>query len=86
MSMFTVQTVRELRWMDAEHTMFECVVKYAEFEDEHPTGVSAIDHYEHIQTIWANAIAGNYGSIAEYVPPPEPEDELPVTDTGNGAI
>lgn len=84
MSLFTIQTVRDLRWTDAEHTFFECIVKYAEFEEEHPTGVNSNDKYEHIQELWNNALNNLYGPIAEYVPPPpEPEtsqiEEIPIT-------
>ena len=68
--MFTIQAVTNLKWCDAEHTVFYCDVKYAEFNEPHPTGVNATDPYAHIQEIWAKGNAGVYGSIAEYVPPP----------------
>ena len=71
--MFTVEYVKDLQWIDAEHTLFSCVVKYAEFNEEHPSGINATDSYAHIQEIWAKGNAGEYGVIAEYVPPPEPE-------------
>lgn len=71
--MFTVEYVKDLKWCNAEHTMFECVAKYAEFNEEHPSGINATDPYAHIQEIWAKGIAGEYGPIAEYVPPPVPE-------------
>lgn len=58
-----------MKWIDAEHTTFECVVKYAEFNEEHPTGVNANDSYAHIYEIWTKGIAGEYGEIAEYVVP-----------------
>lgn len=72
--MFTIKYVKDLAWCDAEHTMFSCVVKYEEFNEEHPSGINATDSYAHIQEIWAKGNAGDYGTIAEYVsPPPEPE-------------
>jgi len=71
--MFTIEYVKDLKWCNAEHTFFECVVKYAEFEEEHPSGINATDPYEHIHTIWTNGIAGVYGEIAEYVAHPELE-------------
>jgi hypothetical protein len=82
--MFTVQYVKDLQWADAEHTMFSCIVKYGEFNEEHPSGINANDSYAHIQEIWAKGTAGEYGVIAEYIPPPpEPEpapiEEQPVT-------
>lgn len=74
--MFTVEYVKDLKWANEEHTLLECVVKYQEFSEEHPTGVNATDQYEHIRNIWTKANAGEYGVIAEYVPPPpEPETQ-----------
>jgi hypothetical protein len=82
--MFTIEYVKDLQWCDAEHTVFSCVVKYTEFNEEHPTGVNATDPYAHIQEIWTKGNAGQYGTIAEYVPPPviipKPAEEQPVTE------
>jgi hypothetical protein len=68
--MFTIQYVKNLEWCNAEHTMFSCIVKYEEFNKEHPTGINATDSYAHIKEIWDKGNAGIYGVIAEYVPPP----------------
>jgi hypothetical protein len=74
--MFTIEYVKNLSWSDEEHTNFDCIVKYAEFNEEHPSGINAIDQYPHIKEIWAKANAGEYGPIAEYVPSsPSPEPE-----------
>lgn len=72
--MFTIEYVKDLKWENAEHTMFSCIAKYEEFNEEHPTGVMPTDSYSHIQEIWAKGTAGEYGEIAEYVPPPVQED------------
>jgi len=80
--MFTIEYVKDLKWVNAEHTMFECVVKYEEFNEEHPSAIDGIDPYPHIQEIWAKGNAGEYGVIAEYVPPaviPAPAEEQPQT-------
>lgn len=69
--MFTIQTVTDLIWTDASQTNFKCNVKYAEFDEVLPVGVTATDRYAHIQTLWANGLAGAYGPIAPYVAPPE---------------
>ena len=71
--MLTIDYVKNLQWEDAEHTVFSCIVKYEEFNEEHPSGINATDPYEHINAIWTKANAGEYGEITEYVPPPEPE-------------
>lgn len=68
--MFTIQNVTNLAWSNPEHTAFSCDVKYEEFNETHPVGVNAIDSYPHMQTLWQNGIAGNYGVIAEYVTAP----------------
>jgi len=68
--MFTIQYVKDLQWDNAEHTMFDCVVKYEEFNEEMPATVTATDPYAHIHEIWTKGIAGEYGVIAEYLPPP----------------
>jgi hypothetical protein len=73
--MFTVEYVKNLKWANAERTYFSCTVKYAEFNEEHTAGINATDPYAHIQEIWTKGIAGEYGVIAEYVPPPQPEPQ-----------
>ena len=82
--MLTVEYVKDLKWCNAEHSMIECIVKYEEFNEEHPSGINATDPYPHIHEIWTKAIAGEYGEIAEYVSPPEPtpapEEEQPVSE------
>lgn len=80
--MFTIQSVTNLQWCNAEHTVFSCDVKYEEFNEVHPTGVNATDRYAHIQELWANGNAGEYGVITEYVVPPEPLqiDSIPTED------
>jgi hypothetical protein len=82
--MFTIRYVKDLKWENPEHTLFSCVVKYDEFDEEHPSGINATDTYAHIQEIWVKANAGEYGIIAEYVPPEIPpiiEDENAIPAT-----
>ena len=67
--MFTIESVTNLEWCNAEHTVFSCNVKYSEFNEPHPTGVNATDSYAHIQQLWAKGNSGEYGAVAEYVPP-----------------
>lgn len=70
--MFTIEYAKNLQWVNPEHTAFECVVKYEEFNEEMPCGVSPNDDYAHIQELWTKGNAGEYGAIAEYVPPEIP--------------
>jgi len=76
--MFTVETVTDLKWCDAEQLNIECQVKYAEFNEVHPTGVNSTCQDLHIKDIWIKALAGEYGVIAAYVPHVEPIPELAV--------
>jgi len=81
--MFTIEYVKDLAWDNVEHTSFSCVVKYEEFNEEHPSGINATDPYAHIKEIWTKGNAGEYGVIAEYVPPvviPAPDEEQPNTE------
>lgn len=80
--MFTIQYVKDLKWANIEHTIFDCIVKYEEFNEEHPSGIDGVDPYPHIREIWTKALAGEYGVIAEYEPPviiPAPAEEQPQT-------
>jgi hypothetical protein len=80
--MFTLQTIQNLKWDNAEHTSFSCDVKYAEFNEVHPTSVADGDQHIHIQELWAKGNAGEYGAIAEYERPSwyvDPNQEQPST-------
>lgn len=77
--MFTIEYVKNLAWANSEHTAFNCVVKYAEFNEEHPSGINATDSYAHIQEIWEKGTSGEYGAIDEYVPPTTPTQPQPIT-------
>lgn len=70
--LFHLEYVKNCWWQDETQSVFNCVVKYEEFPEEMPVGVSSKDPYAHIQLIWNNAMAGMYGPIAAYVPPPPP--------------
>jgi len=65
--MFTIQQVQNPQWTSAAEVSFQCDVKFAEFDAFLPVGVTATDPYPHIQELWAAAVAGTYGPIAEYV-------------------
>lgn len=75
--LFHPEYVKNCFWENAENTLFSCIVKYEEFPEEMPAGITLSDPYEHIKLIWNNAMAGMYGTIAPYVPPPpDPDPEL----------
>lgn len=67
------------RWSNAEHTAIDCEITTSQFGDEVlPFTASKNDVEAHGQAIFADLVAGAYGPIAEYVPPPEPVQ--PVVD------
>lgn len=62
------------RWANAEHTAIDCEITTSQFGEEVlPFTASANDVEPHGRAIFADIVAGNYGSIADYVPPPEPQ-------------
>jgi hypothetical protein len=83
--MFNIESVKNLVWDNVEHSSFSCIVKYQEFNEEFNAGVNAADPYAHIQELWVKGSAGEYGEIAEYIPPeipplPEPKVETELTE------
>jgi hypothetical protein len=53
--------------------MIDCEITTSQFGDEIlPFTASANDVEAHGRGIFADIVAGKYGPIAEYVPPPEP--------------
>lgn len=54
-------------WANAEHTMVNATVTHSEF-GEIPFSASQNDVEEHGRAIFADAVAGKFGPIGEYVP------------------
>jgi len=81
--MFTYTTVTDLMWTDAEHSSITCMVKFDQFAEAVPFGANPNDMYDHTKEIYARAVAGDFGAIAEYIPPPPPPpapvEEQPIT-------
>ena len=70
------------QWANAEHTAINCDVDFDDLRDELvPFTAVASGDYEHSHQIFAECLAGNYGAIAEYVAPPEPEYVAPPEPT-----
>ena len=59
------------RWANAENTAIDCEITTSQFGDEIlPFTASSKDVELHGREIFADIVAGKYGTIAEYVPPP----------------
>lgn len=67
----TVVEVRNPRWVNANHTMFDADILFQELSPmgHVPFTATAEADTNHGAEIWSNALAGNYGDIAEYAPP-----------------
>lgn len=67
-------SVSNPQWANAEHTAIDCEITTSQFGDEVlPFTASPNDVESHGRAIFADIVAGKYGSIAEYVAPQEPE-------------
>ena len=65
-------------WANAEHTMIDLLIKWDRFAQELPFTASPNDVEAHGRAIFEAAVAGQFGEVAEYVPPPEqPAPEQP---------
>lgn len=74
-------------WANAEHTMIDLTVKFSHINEELPFTANQNDCEAHGRAIFEAAADGEFGPVAEYVPPPEPEPgptphsgEIPVTE------
>lgn len=66
------------RWVNAEKTMIDCEITTSQFGDEVlPFTAAANDVEPHGRAIFADIVAGKYGPIGEYVPPPPPVTATP---------
>ena len=59
------------RWSNAAHTTIDCEITTSQFGSEIlPFTADLNDVESHGRAIFADIVAGKYGPIAEYVPPP----------------
>jgi hypothetical protein len=65
-------SVSNPRWANAEHTMIDCEITTSQFGGEVlPFTASSADSEAHGRAIFADLVAGKYGSVSEYVAPEE---------------
>jgi hypothetical protein len=55
-------------WANAEHTMIDLTIKWVKIDEDLPFTASPDDCEEHGRAIFAAAVAGEYGAVAEFVP------------------
>jgi hypothetical protein len=68
--MLTIQYAKDPIYADAEGTTIQLTVKFEEMVDEIPFGATPWDTEPYGVELYNNAVAGIYGPIAPYVPPP----------------
>lgn len=71
------------RWVNVEHTLIDCEITTSQFGNEVISfTANADDVEEHGRSIFADIVAGAYGPITEYVPPPPPENSTATPSSG----
>lgn len=75
-----VLSISNMQWANPEHTYFDCTVVFAEIGETLPfaCNTAELNRYDHVQKIWDMAHSGEFGEIAEFVPPPEPDPDAPI--------
>jgi hypothetical protein len=68
--------ITSVKWSNSEHTIIDCIV-HLEGEQNQPFDFSAVAEgdYPYTHEIFARCVAGDFGPIAEYLPPPAPTTE-----------
>jgi hypothetical protein len=70
------------QWANAEHTVINCNVDFNDLKEELvPFTAVASGDYEHSHQIFDECVAGQYGTVAEYVAPPVVEYTPPPAPT-----
>lgn len=70
--MLTIEYAKDCVWNNEQNTAINMVVKFEEMADELPFLATPNDPMPYGVELFNNAVLGDYGSIAPYVPPPEP--------------
>ena len=69
----TVQTVTDPIYADETGNAINCMVKFVEFPDPLPFTATSYDPEEYGRELYYQLVAGVYGPVAPYVPPPPVE-------------
>jgi hypothetical protein len=57
------------KWANKEHTLIDVVARFEEINEDLPFTADPNDPEEHGRDIYAKALAGEFGVIAEYIAP-----------------
>ena len=67
--MFTLEYAKNPQWASDDGQCIFLIVKWAEFDEEHPFGATSFDPYEHGRDLYNRAKLGEFGAVANYVAP-----------------
>ena len=70
-----ITTVKTPQWANAEHTLIDVTLETDAY-GEIPFSASPDDVEAHGREIFADAVAGNFGAVAEYVAPVETQEQI----------
>jgi hypothetical protein len=70
-----LEYAKDPRWANADHTMIDLTIKWDGINEEYPFTASPTDCEAHGRAIFEQASQGAFGPVAEYVAPPQPEQE-----------
>ena len=77
--MLTIEYAKNCVWTNEEHTAINMIVKFVEIPEELPFLATPYDPMPYGVELFNNAVAGDYGPIAPYVPPVL--ENIPTTGT-----
>lgn len=73
----TYNSVKNCKWANPEQTLIYCEVDFDHLDDVYvPFTADPNDKYSHGKEIYARAVAGDFGAVAPYAPPPLPSLEF----------
>lgn len=64
-------------WSNADQSTIDLTIKWVELDEELPFTASPNDVEDYGREIYNLASAGEFGEVAQYVPPPEPGPPTP---------
>ena len=67
---FAVESCTSPRWGNASKTEIFCTVKFAGLNETVPFNATSFAAEEYCVTLFSDLVAGKYGPIADYIPPP----------------
>jgi len=68
-----IEYIKNCVYANNESTVINCLVKFAEFNEEHPFSASPNDPEEHGREIYSRIVSGEFGAISPYIAPIIPE-------------